>query len=220
MERWHFSQDFPLLFGACNVPLTICDFPWYSNCAWTSFIIMRMGDSSQASSLKYYHWKYAPLLRIFCCDFALIGQWMMLGPWGYSCVSPGSLHHLTPLCLPWNYRLCVYIYIYIYVYAGYWLLCLPNVKLTPGTTVMCIPGARAGDIEGNLKQLAEDKRKYSKIRIHAGVNDARLRKITKVNVEPVCNFAKTMSNSVRFSGPLPNLASGDLFSRVSARRRR
>lgn len=68
-------------------------------------------------------------------------------------------------------------------------------------------GARAGDIEGTLKQLAKNKRKYSKIINHIVVNDARLRqsKITKVNVELMCNFVKTM-----FSGPLPNLVSVEI----------
>ncbi len=53
--------------------------------------------------------------------------------------------------------------------------------------------------------LANAKRKFSKIVIHAGANDVRLRQseITKNNVKEVCELASTMSDTVICSGPLP-----------------
>jgi len=94
-----------------------------------------------------------------------------------------------------------------------------NVKIAkPRTRVVCLPGARAGDVESCLKLLAKDKRRYSQIVIHAGGNDARARRseLTKINVESVCAYAKTLSDTVIFSGPLPNLQTDELYSRMSS----
>ena len=54
--------------------------------------------------------------------------------------------------------------------------------------------------------------------IHVGGNDILLHQseVTKVDVESVCTFAKTMLDSIVYSGPLPNLTSDDMFSRMSS----
>ncbi|XP_048010413.1 uncharacterized protein LOC125244366, partial [Megalobrama amblycephala] len=94
-----------------------------------------------------------------------------------------------------------------------------NVKIeTPATIVTCLPGARAPDIKANLKVLANANRKYSKIIIHVGTNDVRLRQseITKINIKEVCELASTISGEVICSGPLPVRRSDEIVSRLSS----
>ncbi|XP_076120649.1 uncharacterized protein LOC143100944 [Alosa pseudoharengus] len=95
---------------------------------------------------------------------------------------------------------------------------LRNVRLaTPSVIVKSISGARANDIESNLKVLAKANRKYSKIVIHTGTNDVRLRQseITIQNFISVCRFAQQMSDSVTFSGPIPIRRGDEMLSRIS-----
>ncbi|XP_075884506.1 uncharacterized protein LOC142889609 [Nelusetta ayraudi] len=88
----------------------------------------------------------------------------------------------------------------------------------PSATVKCIPGARAGDIEGHLKLMAKNKRRCRRIVIHCGFNDARLKssEVTKLNIASVCAFAQTMLDEVVFSGPLPNVRNDEMLSRMSS----
>ncbi|KAK0146749.1 hypothetical protein N1851_013956 [Merluccius polli] len=84
--------------------------------------------------------------------------------------------------------------------------------------VQTVREKRSGDVESYLKLLTKDKRKYHKIVIHVGGNDTRLRQseVTKINVESVCRYAKTMSDTVVFSGPLPNVTSDVMYSRMAS----
>ncbi|XP_062873935.1 uncharacterized protein zgc:153044 isoform X1 [Trichomycterus rosablanca] len=87
---------------------------------------------------------------------------------------------------------------------------------TPATIVTCILGARAPDIRANLKVLANANRRFSKIVIHVDTNDVRLRQseVTKSNVKEVCELARSMSEAVVCSGPLPIRPSGETYSRL------
>ncbi len=53
--------------------------------------------------------------------------------------------------------------------------------------------------------LANAKRKFSKIVIHVGTNDVRLRQseMSKNNVKELCEVADMISDTVICSGPLP-----------------
>lgn len=88
----------------------------------------------------------------------------------------------------------------------------------PAVSVRCYPGARVGDIEGNLRLLKQSRKRFRRIVIHAGGNDARRRQseVLKLNVASVCKLAKSMSDTVAFSGPLPNLVNDEMYSRFSS----
>ncbi len=75
------------------------------------------------------------------------------------------------------------------------------------------------DILANLKVLANAKRKFSKIVIHVGTNDIRLRQseiIKKNNIKEVCELASMMSDTVICSGPLPAYRGDEIHSRLSS----
>lgn len=88
----------------------------------------------------------------------------------------------------------------------------------PAVSVRCYPGARVGDIEGNLRLLQQSRTRFRRIVIHAGGNDARRRQseVLKLNVASVCKLAKSMADTVAFSGPLPNLVNDEMYSRFSS----
>ena len=92
-----------------------------------------------------------------------------------------------------------------------------DVKL-PAVSVRCYPGARVGDIEGNLRLLKQGGNRFRRVVIHAGGNDARRghSEVLKIQVAAVCQLAKSMSDAVIFSGPLPNLVNDVMYSRHSS----
>lgn len=107
-----------------------------------------------------------------------------------------------------------------------------NIRLAQPATVHCVPGARATDIEANLRVLASTRAKakatakahgahtddrYENIVIHVGTNDVRLRQseVTKVNIARACDLARKMSrHRVIVSGPLPVRGTDEIYSRL------
>lgn len=89
-----------------------------------------------------------------------------------------------------------------------------DVKL-PAVSVRCLPGARVGDIEGQLRLLKQGGRRFRRIVIHAGGNDVRRRQseVLKLQVGAVCELAKSMSDAVIYSGPLANRVNDEMYSR-------
>lgn len=92
-----------------------------------------------------------------------------------------------------------------------------GVRLRSASTI-CLPGARLGDIEGSLRLLRKNQHRYRRVIIHGGGNDLRRRQseVTKLQVEAVCDLARSMSQDVVFSGPLPNYTTDEMFSRFSS----
>lgn len=88
----------------------------------------------------------------------------------------------------------------------------------PAVTVRCFPGARVGDIEGTLRLFKQGGRTFRRIVIHAGGNDARRgqSEVLKFQVRAVCDLAKSMSDTVIYSGPLPNRTNDEMYSRLSS----
>ncbi|KAL4005152.1 hypothetical protein ACER0C_004865 [Sarotherodon galilaeus] len=88
----------------------------------------------------------------------------------------------------------------------------------PATTLRYRSGATAGDIEAKLKLLAQDEHRFDKIVIHVSNNDIQINQleVIKTKIDSVCNFAKTMSDSVGFSGPLPSRTSAHIIRSLSS----
>lgn len=76
------------------------------------------------------------------------------------------------------------------------------VKPTPATIVRCNT-ATASKIEASLKLLTKSKCKFSDdTQVHQS-------EVTKLNIELMCNHAKTMIDNVVFSGTFPNQTRDD-----------
>ena len=105
-----------------------------------------------------------------------------------------------------------------------------KVSLHSPAKVICLPGARAPDIEANLRVLACGQTTYGvrldapntdtsfdNIVVHVGTNDARMRQteVTKSNIVRLCDFARKMCrHRLILSGPLPDKGNDERYSRL------
>ena len=102
-----------------------------------------------------------------------------------------------------------------------------NIRLDTPADVVCLPGARALDIEANLRVLATKRSHkdeaqnihvtYDSIVVHVGTNDVRMRQseVTKSNIARTCDLARKMSrHPLIVSGPLPARGNDDIYSRL------
>ena len=83
-----------------------------------------------------------------------------------------------------------------------------NMKLaTPATIVKYIPGAKAGNTVSYLKLLLRISINIASLLFTLCGHDTWLRQsgVTKIYVESMCTYAKTMFDFVVYSWPLPNL---------------
>ena len=105
-----------------------------------------------------------------------------------------------------------------------------KVRLHSPATVICLPGARAPDIEAKLRVLTCGQTSYGvrldapntdtsfdNIVVHVGTNDARTRQteVTKSNIARLCDFARKMCrHRLILSGPLPDKGNDERYSRL------
>ena len=108
-----------------------------------------------------------------------------------------------------------------------------NVTLALSETVYSLPGARASDIEANLRVLASRREKqgtqahsitsYSNIVIHAGAKHVHQKQseITKDSLARNFKVARKMCrHQVTVSGPFPQRGNDETYSRLTAMIRR
>lgn len=97
---------------------------------------------------------------------------------------------------------------------------LKNVQLqTPGTEVISTTWTYTEDIESKLREMkTEHNRRYSLIVLQVGRMDLMYDQLEalKIKVAHLSNFAKSMSESVAFSGPIPDFIDRSLSREFSS----